>query len=236
MVPRTTEACSGPALSSPTHSCRPQLLQIQDKKTNKKKQTQKSFFFLSQLGPNTHSSVMSAQSCDMLTSGRPSERDRQAGGGMQRRRKSREEEEGGSTYRGGSGVFRSSRLPATQQRQEKFRKGGAVVVRLHGRTERDGTGRMEGRGRVVGRETTGEGMEHGGEREVRPAPEGPQAPPDLADLLCVTNPAGAAALTLGKQQSGTLKHGPGGSPVFPAARNQQGTWEYQTDKSSRTST
>lgn len=94
---------------------------------------------------------------------------------MQRGKKSREEE-GGSTYRGGSvelredsGVFLNSRLPATQHRQEKFRKGGAVVVRLHGWTERDRTGKMEGRGRVVGRETTGEGMKHGGEREVRPA-------------------------------------------------------------------
>lgn len=42
------------------------------------------------------------------------------------------------------GVFLSSRLPVTQQRQEKFRKGGAVVVRLHGRTERDETRKMEG--------------------------------------------------------------------------------------------
>lgn len=64
---------------------------------------------------------------------------------MQRRK--RRVEEGGSTYRGGPvelGVFLSSRLPVTQQRQEKFRKGGAVVVRLHGRTERDETRKMEG--------------------------------------------------------------------------------------------
>lgn len=53
-------------------------------------------FFLSHLRPNTHSSVMSAQSCDMLTSGRLSERDRQAG----RPHAGEEEEEGGSTYRG----------------------------------------------------------------------------------------------------------------------------------------
>lgn len=66
-----------------------------------------------------------------------------------------------------SGVFLSSRLPATQQRQEKFRKGG----RLHGWTERDRTGTMEGGRRVVGRETTGEGMKDGGEREVRPLKE-----------------------------------------------------------------
>lgn len=68
------------------------------------------------------------------------------------RRKRRRAEEGGSTYRGGSvelredgGVFLSSRLPVTQQRQEKFRKGGAVVVWLHGRMERDETRKMEGR-------------------------------------------------------------------------------------------
>lgn len=68
-----------------------------------------------------------------------------------RRRKRRRAEEGGSTYRGGSvelreggGVFLSSWLPVTQQRQEKFRKGGAVVVWLHGRMEQDGTRTMEG--------------------------------------------------------------------------------------------
>lgn len=95
-------------------------------------------------------SVVSAQSCDMLMSGCLSERDRQARGHMQRRKR-RGEEEGGSTYRGGSvelredgGVFLSSRLPVTQQRQEKLRKGGTVVVRLHGRMERDETGKMEG--------------------------------------------------------------------------------------------
>lgn len=40
------------------------------------------------------------------------------------------------------------------------------------------------------------------------------------DLFCATNPAGAASLTLGKQQCGTLKDGPGGSPVFPARQNR----------------
>lgn len=39
------------------------------------------------------------------------------------------------------------------------------------------------------------------------------------DLFGATNPAGAASLTLGKQQGGTLKDGPGGSPVFPARQN-----------------
>lgn len=39
-------------------------------------------------------------------------------------------------------------------------------------------------------------------------------------LLCATNPAGAASLTLGKQQCGPVKDGPGGSPVFPARRNR----------------
>lgn len=67
------------------------------------------------------------------------------------RRKRRRVEEGGSTYRGGSVELRedgrvllSSRLPVTQQRQEKFRKGGAAVVWLHGRMERDETRKMEG--------------------------------------------------------------------------------------------
>lgn len=71
------------------------------------------------------------------------------------------------------------------------------------------------------------------------APGGPQAPPasgsGCRDLFCVTNPAGAASLTLGKQQRGTLKHGPGGSPVFPAARNQKGMSEHQRDENSRMS-
>lgn len=38
-------------------------------------------------------------------------------------------------------------------------------------------------------------------------------------LFCATNPAGAASLTLGKQQCGPLKDGPGGSPVLPARQN-----------------
>lgn len=42
-------------------------------------------------------------------------------------------------------------------------------------------------------------------------------PGDLdPDLVCATNPAGAASLTLGKQQRGALEHGPGGTPVLPA--------------------
>lgn len=42
-----------------------------------------------------------------------------------------------------------------------------------GRTERDGTGTMEGRGRVEGWETTGKGMKHEGARsEPRPLKDG----------------------------------------------------------------
>lgn len=53
--------------------------------------------------------------------------------------------------RGDGGAFLSRRLPVTQQRQEKFRKGGSVVVWLRGRMEMVGTRKMEGwRGRGGG--------------------------------------------------------------------------------------
>lgn len=48
------------------------------------------------------------------------------------------------------------------------------------------------------------------------------------DLVCGTNPAGAASLTLGEQQRGTLKDGPGGSPVLPA--RQKRAKGYQTQR------
>lgn len=118
---------------------------------------------------------MSAQSCDMLTSGRLSERDRQTdrrGGGAHAGEEEEEEEEAHTE----EDLWRSEKTVGCflaegfQLLNSDRRNSGREAPLWYGYMGgRGGTGRGKWRDEdgLLGRGTTGEGMKHGGEREVK---------------------------------------------------------------------